>query len=128
MYRQLTKNVSKKLTMPPARDKISTLFQIILVCAFWFMFVNCESAVASENISITHIEESCIQKCPDHVSEIILYKLFVSLGYNLMIMEENHKNDGKENFFLVGNFFFCCCNFSRISNFLTLLSTYLVLR
>lgn len=54
--------------MPPTRDKISTVIQIFLVCTFLFKLDNCESAVASENISIAHIEESCILKCPDHVS------------------------------------------------------------
>ncbi|XP_037036977.1 protein sevenless isoform X3 [Bradysia coprophila] len=52
--------------MPPTRDKKSIPFSIYLVCVFLIMLDNCESATSSENISIAHIEESCIQKCPDH--------------------------------------------------------------
>lgn len=67
-----TKNVSKKLIMPPTRDKIAPLFKLVLACAFFLMLDNCERVGANENISITHIEELCIQKCPDHVSELFL--------------------------------------------------------
>ncbi len=63
--------------MPPyTRDKTSTLCKVLLVCAFFVMLDKSESVIASENISIAHIEESCIQKCPDHVSEFsFLYYL-----------------------------------------------------
>lgn len=66
-----TKNVSKKLTMPPTRDKIAPFFKLFLVCAFFLMLDNCERVAANDNISITHIEELCIEKCPDHVSKFV---------------------------------------------------------
>lgn len=73
--------------MPPTRDKISTPVKVIVICAFLFILDNCESAVASENISITHIEESCIQKCPDHVSGKICLFVFVHIDFNVMFKD-----------------------------------------